>query len=128
MRHDDWEERLAGYLAGLDGAAFEWGRLDCVIFAAGAVKTVTGTELGIKRGYKSQAGAFRALKQAGFTSLPEAVDSLLTPVEVAFARRGDVLMHNGNLGICIGRDGLFLSDKGWARVPVLSCEKAWANG
>jgi hypothetical protein len=130
MRLPDWEQRLAAYIAGAHGAAFAWGKHDCVRFAAGAVEAVTGERLLPRVQYRSQAGAYRALKELGFASVAEAVP--LPPVALAFAARGDVVAREDSLGVAVGRDALFVGEEGGepglVRFPVLTCDRAWKVG
>lgn len=128
MRLADWEGRLSAYLADHTSCAVAWGQMDCVRFAAGAVKAMTGTDPLPKLTYKTEAGAWRALKRLGFTSLSQAVDAHLSPTHPAMARRGDVVMCDGALGVCIGGDALFLPVEGCGliRRPRKDWTSAWA--
>jgi hypothetical protein len=131
VRIDDWEQALADYLLAQREAVFAWGRMDCVLFAAGAVAAMTGADpaADLRGKYRSQAGAGRLLKQLGFANLAVAVDSVLVPVAPAAAHRGDVVMLDGNLGLCTGRTALFLPEEGGepglAVRATLQCERAW---
>jgi hypothetical protein len=124
-----WEHALADYLAGQREAIFKWGSNDCALFTAGAVAAMTGTDpLGSVRGkWRSQAGAGRAIRQAGFASIEDWVSSLFDPVEPVFVQRGDIVMIDGALGICIGKDAVFLAEEapGLNRRPIAHCARAW---
>lgn len=130
IRRNDWEQALSDYLAGHREAVFAWGRMDCALFAAGAVKAMTGTDplAGAGR-WKSQAGAARAIRRAGFASLEQGVSSLLQPVEPVFAMRGDLVMAEGALGICAGAQAWFLAEgdgaAGLAARPMAAWSHAW---
>lgn len=131
MRRADWEQALADYLDGKREAAFAWGVCDCAMFAAGAIKAMTGVDpaADIRGKYKSQAGAGRAIKQRGCADLGEWVSGILEEIHPAHARRGDVVMDRGNLGICSGQIAYFIGEEngepGLVSRPVLECERAW---
>ncbi len=131
MRVSDWETRLADYLAGMAGAEFRFGAADCALFAAGAVLAMTGNDpaAAFRGKYRSQAGAIRALRQIGAGSLEATIDALFVEKPVGFALRGDLVMHDGAVGVCIGGDALFVGEEGGApgmiRVPRSQWQKAW---
>jgi hypothetical protein len=131
MRDPDWEQALADYLAGKQGCVFAWGTCDCAMFAAGAVEAMTGTDPAsdIRGQYKSQASAARAIKRKGFTDLGEWVGSLFSEIGPAFAHRGDIVMSDGNLGICTGGIAWFVGEEngepGLVSRPMQEWERAW---
>lgn len=130
-RIDDWEQALADYLAGKREAVFAWGTCDCAMFAAGAVLAMTETDPAeeIRGRYKSQAGAGRAIKRAGFADLGEWVSSKFAEVPKVYAQRGDILMFDGSLGVCAGAVAWFVGEEdgapGLVSHPTLECERAW---
>lgn len=132
IRAPDWEERLGDYLASRDGAVFAYGKIDCALFVAGAVKAMTGKDpaRGFRGKYRSQASAVRAITQAGFESLSALMDAKFNNVPVAFAQRGDIVMdQDGSLGIVFGRDAIFVGQSddtpGLVRQPLASWARAW---
>ena len=145
-RKPHWEESLSIYIANAREHHFEWGTSDCALFAAGAVKAVTGYD-----GAEEFAGAYASwreaaewLKSRGYRSFKEAVTARLgDAVHPAKAGRGDIVMRrvgNGNvLGVCVGKHCWFLGDEiigydedsqpitqpalvSW---PTLLCDTAW---
>lgn len=123
-RKPDWEARLAAYLEPLRARPFAWGTHDCCTFASGAVEAVTDVDpMPEFRGkYRSAAGASRALRTIGAGDLARTLDAKFNPVPAPLAQRGDIVMHDGLLGICLGpvlvavgregeRDGLVLFDR-----------------
>lgn len=61
------------------------------------------------------------------------MDAVLTPLDApAFAMRGDVVMAQGSLGICIGGSALFVGEEegapGLVRVVRGEWTRAWAVG
>lgn len=132
IRSADWEERLGEYLAANNNAVFKYGKLDCALFAAGAVKAMTGADpaRGFRGKYRSQASSIRAIRAAGFDSLAAVMDSKFQDIPTAFAQRGDLVMDGADsLGVCIGRDALFVGeeagDAGLVRLPMASWSRAW---
>ena len=137
-RLPDWEQRLHDLVAANIARPHEYGRHDCLIFAANAVKAITGKDLGRgHRGkYDSHAKAYRHLKQMGFDSPAALLDSLFDEKPVGFAGRGDiVLVHTesgDNPGIVIGDFALLVGEQGTTegliRAPRALWLKAWAVG
>ncbi len=131
VRQPDWEQALADYLAAHGAAVFTWGTCDCAMFAAGAVAAMTGTDpaADIRGRYKSQAGAARAIKHAGFANLSEWVSAKFQEVPPAWAYRGDLVMASGSLGICNGPAALFVGEEnglaGLVSTPLQEWERAW---
>lgn len=134
-RLSDWEQRLAAYLEPLmTGARFEWGALDCALFAADAVLAMTGHDIAAPfRGrYSTAAGSARALKRYGAGDLKSTFDTLLPPRPIGYARRGDVVMSGGAVGICAGGFALFVGQEpeheGLIRIPRTEWAHAWSVG
>lgn len=105
---------------------FKWGEWDCLVYVA--------QEAGLDishfgpRKYTNNIGAAFYIKRNGFNNLAQLVDSLLPSRPVGFARRGDILLKEGCLGICKGSYGLFLTESsGLTRVSTFECERAWAS-
>ena len=117
-RNSDWDAALNAYLD-------EKREADepCAYFASGAVKAMTGADLLAK---------FRGRMSWARDNLEQAVDEVLDPRPVAFARSGDVVMKDGNVGICNGELSFFMAlhegQAGTATVPTLECDKAWTVG
>ena len=134
-RLPDWETRLAAYLEPLmAGARFEWGQLDCALFAADAVLAMSGHDIAAPfRGkYSTAAGSARALKRYGAGDLKSTFDTLLPPRPVGYARRGDVVMSDGAVGVCMGAFALFIGIEadadGIYRCPRAEWTYAWGVG
>ena len=135
QRRADWEQRLSAYLEPLVfGARFAWGQCDCALYVADAVLAMTGHDIAAPfRGkYSSAAGSARALKRYGAGDLKSTFDTLLPPRPVGFARRGDVVMHDGAVGICMGAFALFVGQdpdrEGLIRVARAEWSHAWGVG
>ncbi len=128
MRVDGWERLLAEYIEAAHRTPHAWGTNDCALWAAGWVRTATGSDyLADWAGlYQSELGACRLMKKRGYRN-PEAVaDAHLTGIPVDLARRGDLLLHpHGALGICGGVNGYFLTATGVTTFPARQCPRAW---
>jgi len=75
------------------GKPYEPGKRDCAIMAAHLLHQF-GIKVSVLKGatYKSEAGALRAMRRAGFNNILEAVDSLgLTRIAPARAMVGDLV-------------------------------------
>lgn len=134
-RHPDWEQRLSVLLEPLmDSASFIWGENDCALFVANAVLAMTGHDIAAPfRGkYSTAAGSLRALKRYGSGDLKSTFDTLLPLKPIGFARRGDVVMSDGAVGLCIGATALFIGERdgadGLYRVDRAEWSHAWGVG
>ena len=127
-RLDDWEPRLNAWVAEAADTPFAWGTHDCALFACRAVEAMTGTHpfpqfIGK---YDDREGAARALRLIGEGTLDRTFGSRFAECEPAFAQRGDIVMAEGALGVCMGRNGLFLTpEMGLASLPRAAFVKAW---
>jgi len=131
-RVHDWPQRLAAYVVSARTAKFKWGEFDCAMFAAGAIHSMTGTDLAVEfRGqYSDEAGARKLFDRA----IARASETL-QPIELGFARRGDLLLtRNGSSepGLAIvGLDGghaLCASDRGLVRIARARWLRVWRVG
>lgn len=127
MRRANWPRLLAEALAAAKDTPFAWGSHDCALFAADVVLAITGADHGaVFRGrYRTANGAARALKKQGFAGLPDYLDSIFTRRPVSYARRGDVVLYDGAMGICDGGTSWFVTADGLTPIPTLTCETAW---
>lgn len=83
---------------------FEWGKLDCALFAADAVELMTGEDLASEfRGkYDSEEGAQKALSAANGGGLVGVLNAKLEPVNKEFCQRGDVVLFKTETGPTTG--------------------------
>jgi hypothetical protein len=126
-RLDDWEARLGEYLATPGRDVFEWGTSDCALFCAGAVEALTGEHPfpDVIGTYTDAEGAAEVLRELGGT-LFCTVDSAFPRKATGFAQRGDIVMAQHALGICVGGKGVFLQlDVGFVYLPRSDFQYAW---
>jgi hypothetical protein len=134
IRRSDWEQQLANYLADCAGSEFVWGKLDCALFAAGAVRAMTDFDpaAAFRGKYRSVAGSVRALRLYGEGTLEATIASMFPDRPIGFARRGDLVLHTGAVGVCVGDAGMFIGQEGDApglvRVPRAEWTHAWGVG
>jgi hypothetical protein len=125
-RFQDWPKRLDAAIEDARKKSFAWGGHDCALFAADVVKAITGEDFAAPwRGrYESAVQAMRRLRPHG--GLPGLVTQLLgEPVKPEQARRGDVVLKSGALGICLGAKCAFTGLDGLVFVTLKECELVW---
>lgn len=90
---------------------FEWGKWDCALFAAEAVKVMTGVDFAesFRDTYNDPLSAAKALKKEGSGTLYKLMrKNFGNPVGWAKAWRGDIVYHKRSLGVCYGPITLFV--------------------
>lgn len=124
-RLPDWEGRLTAYLSA-PGRVFEYGVSDCALFAAGAVEAVTGVRPfpDIAGTYHDAESAAEVLRALGGT-LFRTVDTAFPRKAVGFAQRGDLVMAQKAIGVCMGAKGVFLQMDSFAFLPRSDFKYAW---
>ncbi len=130
MRLEDWEDRLAVYLARVETEPFAWGTHDCALFAASCVEAMTGVDPAVdfRGAYQSKAGAAKALREIGNGTLLKTYQARFREKPAGFAGRGDLVWNGEAMGICIGAEALFLGEPdgapGYIRLP----RAEWVTG
>lgn len=127
MRKHDWPEILTAKIIEWAAVPFEWGKTDCAMFVINVVNAMTDGSI-VNRSigmYETEFGAQRAILKLG-----DSLESLVgerfgEPVRPAFAQRGDVVLCQSNLGICLGVNSAFRTPDGIVYTPTLQCDKAW---
>jgi hypothetical protein len=129
VRKENWEYLLAEYVRQSQELEFAWGTNNCALWASRWVDTATdsGYAADWEGQYDSAEAAQAFMESRGFAN-PEAIadEHLATRPSVAYARRGDLVLHpDGALGICNGRASVFLIAHGVTAFPTTRCLKAW---
>lgn len=127
-RRPDWQVKLNDYLVKTQKKSFGYGKFDCCIFAAGAVKAMTGKDpMKEFRGkYASEKESKEALKNIGKGTLYRTLTSKFgRPVPATMGQRGDIAYDKGRLGLIIGREALFLCKDGFSPMPINQVGKAF---
>lgn len=131
MRIRGWEQALAAFTRAHMRTTYAWGRHDCALFAAGAVEAMTGTDFAAEfRGkYEDEGGARRVLTSLGCENVGDLASRYLPEIVPAQARRGDVVMIEGQLGpflaVVDGRTAVGPSARGLTHTPVEMASRAW---
>ena len=113
-RYPDWTDRLACYLDRVRDEPFGWGEHDCVLFCNGAVKAITGKDFVSKYAgqYTDKREAALLLREIKAGTLKSAVTKKLgKPVHVAQAGKGDIVLRNKAIGVCVGRFTYFVGEQ-----------------
>lgn len=130
-RLPDWERRLGEFVAAHTETEFVWGATDCALWSLEAAEAITGEHpapeyLGA---YSTREGAAEALREKGKGTLVRTMNSLFERRPVGKARRGDLVMVQNAIGICMGNFGLFLTeDEGVTRLHRADFQRAWSIG
>lgn len=133
MRVRDWSTQLALFLQRRRLAPFEWGTNDCCLFAADAYNVVCGEDLASEfRGrYKTELGAYRALKKAGFNSVEAVLSAKLgEPSQCMIPERGDVVLvdYEGQYTAGVYFNSVWLvGESGLVTAPMSWVVKVWST-
>ena len=132
-RHDDWQGRLTDYVVPLMGAEFSFGQLDCALFAAGAVKAMTGKDLAWGfRSYRTLKGGLKKLKAAGYDDHIALAADKLPEIPPSFAQVGDVAVVETDegpaLGVVQGETIYVMRLDGLGLVPLTTATRAFRVG
>jgi hypothetical protein len=131
MRHEDWPQRLAAAIEAARRRPFAWGQHDCVMFAAGVVLALTGSDpMARWRGtYDDALSALRALeREGGMEALwTRALGPAMPPLT---AQRGDVVLFDQpdigeTIGVCTGHMIAGPGRDGALFVPMRAGVMAW---
>jgi len=138
-RLPDWEARLSAWIVTNRSREFAWGQWDCILMACSAVEAQTGVDPAAEyRGrYSDARGAAEALRELGKGTLIKTVDAEFDRRPVGKARRGDLVMFEQSIGVCVGGAGLFVGEErltdaagipmraGLVTIPRASLTQAW---
>lgn len=130
-RVQGWERALFNFTVERHALPHEWGKHDCALFAADGVRIMTGVDpmADIRGTYTTRIGAARAIKKLGVDTLGQAVSLKLPSITPSVARRGDVVMCNGDdgefLAIVQGATAVGPSRRGLIHVPLKQALAAW---
>ena len=129
MKFNDWEKRLADYIATVRADVDALGAAPCARFAAGAVEAQTGVDVHAPFAgkYDGELSAAKALRRIGAGDLESTFDLYFERRESpAFAQRGDVVFDGESVGVCIGATALFVADCGLAEISRAQWVTAWS--
>lgn len=130
-RLTDWRPRLTAYLAEIAPAEFRYGCQDCALFAAGAVRAMTGHDpaAGFRGSYTDLETGLERLRRAGFRDHVAIVGTLFARCPPALAQVGDIACiktpEGRALGIFVGETIACLNEAGLAHVQRTAADAAW---
>lgn len=128
-RFPDWITRLEAFIKSETVTPFVWGENDCCLFAANAIKMMTGTDIAaIERGtYASKRQCLKTYKSAE-SAVQAAAERNKMPL-VKRPSKGDlVLVRTSNgvaAGICLGATVVAKAPHGLAIVDRSEVIKSW---
>lgn len=133
IRKPDWRGQLSRYIEHTKVLPFEWGELDCGLFAAGAVEAMTGVDVAanLRRKYTNMAEFQNLLKIRGYTDYAAFVGEHFERVSPSpvFAQHGDIAAVNTPDGIALGIVGgseiFVMMQTGLGVVPLTDAKRAW---
>lgn len=133
MRYRDWEVRLSDFIDKNLDTPFEWGRFDCCLSVADAVRAFTGQDFAeaFRGHYSTPPGAVRALRRYGSGSLKATLNEMFGPFKPRLnAGRGDVVLieteQGDALGIVFGGQIWAASDSGLKPLPMNRAVCCWS--
>lgn len=125
-----WQTRFALLCMERQHRAFEWGAHDCCLWAADAVRALTGLDhaAGLRGSYATTAEAARRLAAVGGVR-GLATAALGEPVAPGFAAVGDVVLFSQAgrelLAVCNGGSALAAGERGLEPVAMAGALAAW---
>lgn len=130
MRKPHWEIALYEQIKAASGRPFSYGTHDCATFAFDVRRAITGEDAAADwRGrYSTELGAARVMRRLGFESIEALATGYLgTPLlNVKLAKRGDIVLAGGGLGVCIGATAVFPISCGLRERLLRGCAVAWS--
>lgn len=135
-RVPDWRARFAAEMDQIRRSPFAWGGHDCLTgLALASVRAMTGQDLRATCGrYKTAAGAYRAIRKAGFDNLGDLVASVFEEIHPSRAHVGDLglVPTTGEIGaglVVFDTSGLItLTETGQGRLPRSDAIRAFKVG
>ena len=130
-RHKDWERSLFAVVGVLSTQPFEWGKNDCVTFAADCVEAQTGVDMiaDFRNKYRTERGARRAMIKAGSKDLGDLVALYLEETHVRKLARGDIVVCEGEGGdfcaVVMGATAVGPTPRGLRHCPIGQAKRAY---
>lgn len=122
------QRALDDYLYMWSLSALDYKSTDCVRFACG------WAGIQVEACWNDESSALRALvKDFGCKRLSDAVNLVMAEeIPIEAARYGDIVAQDqaplDPLGICLGRESVFLGAGGLVRVKTRKCFRSWSHG
>lgn len=123
-----WEAELARQIERARDVPFRWGLHDCATWAFDVRLALTGQDAAVAwRGlYSTERGAARMLRRLGHDTLAGLCRAILgDPIQPLCAQRGDIVLADGAIGVCVGGAGVFVAREGFTSRPMGAAAMAW---
>ena len=130
QRLDDWQVRLEALCADRINMPFQWGQVDCCMWAADVVQSLTGFDLAhdVRGKYSSAKEAAQLLAKFGGV-IGLANSRLGASSSVKMASIGDIVLLNNHgrqlLAVCMGEQTIAPTYHGLGHEPITSAICAW---
>ena len=129
MRREHWELALHDAVISAQHKPFAYGTHDCATWAFDVRRHLTGIDTASTwRGkYATEQGAGKWLRKLGCQTVRDLANKYLgTPLShVRLAQRGDIVLADDALGVCLGRKVALVGDDGLVQVSLRNCRAAW---
>ena len=134
-RVDGWDIRfrevIENYKA--DNKPVRYGKKDCFLFAADVTESIYGFDImePYRPLYSNRVEAYKLIRDLGGKGLADSFERILMagPIRVTMAQRGDIVVHQQDnleaVGVCAGKNSLFLKGRGFFSMPTSYCLKAF---
>lgn len=128
MRNETWDVDLTNHIKSLEKTPFKWGSQDCVMFAVGCAKVITGVNHAEKHSYSTKEQAQDIINSAG--GLRSLITANVGPeISPKLARRGDwVLVKQDDteaLSVCLGAMVIAAGNEGLVMQSMKNAITAW---
>jgi hypothetical protein len=134
-RLESWEKKLADFIEERSDKPFEWGKNDCCLFVADAVKAITGIDYAasFRTKYENKNGAYKALKKFASGDIIETIKKIANQnnfkeISPKLAKRGDIgiVYPKQALVICLGSKWAWQGEKGLEFISYKDIFIAWS--
>lgn len=117
---------LPEYIATHLDRPFEWGKLDCVLFAVGWLQIASGIDyLSEYPVWNDEREAVRLLRDLG--GMETLLDKHLNRINPHLARDGDIALRNNTMHLFSGRHIVGPGERGLVFVSRMEAECAWQS-
>lgn len=134
MRVDNWRSEFSKAIDDMRHKPFSWGENDCAVgLVRNLIKAMTGEDVCKEyfKKYKTPAGGYKLMKNAGFENIGDMVASVLKEIHISEAAIGDIvaIKTDDKFGYALGvvnNDRVFvMSETGVGTVNLFSAERAF---
>ncbi len=104
---------------------FNWETWNCCLWCAEDVLAITGEDkmANFRGRCNDRRSAMLLIKETGHRTLLDATTAVLgEPSGRTTAWRGDIVYHDGNIGVCAGPVAYFVGERGLEPIPMSDIE------